>query len=277
MSQAPQALLPTELQARLDRLRCTLRVAGPSCIAVSGGVDSRFLARVAWTGGLDAVAVLFVGPHISPADHAYALEWLRRSGHPFHVVPVDPFTSREVSANTRERCYYCKRLLFAQLAAVAAARRCAFDGSNASDACSFRPGRRALAEFGIRSPLAEAGLFKPDIRLLARAIGLDWPDQPSRPCLLTRIAYGLPPSRELLARIGAAEDALAALGLIEYRLRVTGQDSVRLQLTNAEKPRWDSAAAQARAVLETYGLGQAELCWSEELSGFFDREPEKSG
>ena len=205
---APAQALPQELARRL-------RALPPLVVAFSGGIDSRFLSHAALLSGCDVLAVHARGPHIPAGESAHALAWARRRGLPLLVVDFDPLSLPEVATNSRQRCYACKTGLLAAigaaLAEVGQQGRIVCDGSNADDLVAFRPGLRALQEAGVVSPLAESGMDKAAIRAAARATGLDDPDQRARPCLLTRLAYGLEPDADVLARLAAAEEALAGL------------------------------------------------------------------
>ncbi len=96
------------------------------------------------------------------------------------------------------------------------------DGTNCDDLNDYRPGLRALSELGVRSPLAEAGLTKADVRVLAGRFCPDFARKPAMACLATRIATGTPVTREALDRIDQAETALRRLGLQQVRVRDHG-------------------------------------------------------
>ena len=134
----------------------------------------------------------------------------------------------EVAANPADRCYHCKRALFTRLtaAAVADGFPLVLDGSNASDDASDRPGMRALAELGVRSPLRECGLTKSQVRAMARQADLPVWDKPSYACLATRVPAGTPLTAAGLARVERGESALMALGLSDFRLRLRGNEAL---------------------------------------------------
>ena len=182
------------------------------------------------------------------------------------VVPKEKFIQWAV--NSRERCYACKRALMRRLReALAAAGGCRIlcDGSNADDLTAFRPGQRAVREAGVLSPLALAGLHKQELRDLGAAWGLDDPQQAARPCLLTRLAYGMHPEPVLLARLAAAEADLAALpGLGDFRLRLTPEPVLQAAVLP------DGLRPQVRQVLDAHGFGGAGMVEGA-VSGFFDR------
>ena len=207
---------PEDLPKELTRI---LRDLPPLVVALSGGIDSRFLCHAAQLCGCDVLAVHARGPHIPAGESAGALSWAQRRGLPLLAVDFNPLPLPEVANNSQERCYACKTGLLAAIGAALAQAgqqgRTLCDGSNADDLNAFRPGLRALKEAGVVSPLARAGMSKAAIRAAARATGLDDPEQRARPCLLTRLAYGLEPQREALVRLAAAEDALAALTLAD--------------------------------------------------------------
>ena len=214
-------------------LASLLRELSPIALAFSGGLDSRFLAHAARLSATDIHLFHATGPHVPAAESAQAKTWAEARGFGFTAVPADPLELSEVRAGIRERCYFCKRLLFTRLGAAAhehfSGRATLCDGSNASDRLLFRPGLRALKELEARSPLADADLDKTAIRAIAAASGLDDPNQQARPCMLTRFAYDLAPSHEALAAVAEAEQRIAALlrplfplGLPDFRLRMVG-------------------------------------------------------
>jgi pyridinium-3,5-biscarboxylic acid mononucleotide sulfurtransferase len=257
-----------------DALLELLRGLGPMTVACSGGIDSRFLAHATLRAGVPVQLVHVGGPHVPPADTAYVLDWAESCGLAVRVLRLDPLALPEVAAGGRDRCYACKSFLFSRIKAVASGRVC--DGSNASDATEFRPGRRALQELAIRSPLAEVGLTKDMIRSLARETGLARPDQRSAACLLTRLPYGLAPDRTVLARLaageGAVEEALCAAGHAEapFRLRLceTGAFELHLGLRS-------SSTELLRALemaLCSAGFPRTPVLCMEAVSGYFDKK-----
>lgn len=249
-------------------------------VAFSGGLDSRFLCHMALRAGCDVVALHGAGPHVPAEESAAAQAWAEARGLKLITFTYDPLPLPEVAANSRERCYACKRALIAAMRAALAARgeegRVLCDGGNADDQRAFRPGLRAVAEGRVRSPLAEAGLSKGEIRELARATGLDRPDQPARPCLLTRLAYGLAPDATLLARVAAAEAGLAALDAADVAAHGPDAGFGEFRLRLAPGPVLQCGRLPQRLVgsveniLAAQGLAPFELREGEAVSGFFD-------
>jgi uncharacterized protein len=235
-------------------------------------VDSRFLAHAALRAGTVPELVHVRGPHVAPAETAYALRWARRQGLEARVMDLDPLALPEVAAGDRERCYACKSFLFRRIAGCARGALC--DGSNASDAEQFRPGLRALRELGVLSPLAEAGLTKDDIRRIGRQTGLEWPDQQSRACLLTRLPYGMPPERGLLDRLAEGERVVegilhqAGLADAPFRLRIRDTDSYELHVAVASLP--VHVIEQLIGTLHGVGFPSSRVRCMSAVSGYFD-------
>ena len=242
-------------QTRLDALLTLLRDAGPSAVAVSGGLDSRLVASLALMAGVDMVCVHFAGVHVARAETEGAVAWLRSVGARHEVLEVDPLAHEAVAMNRRERCYHCKRGLFEAMAAQVPGR-VLMDGSNVSDRSGYRPGLKALAELRVRSPLAECGVDKAGIVELARHVGLSEPEQPSTPCLLTRLPYDTEVRPDLLERIASLEAECRAAGFTQFRVRLV--DGSPLLFAH---PRHKALATPL------------PVRWTETLSGYWDTLP----
>lgn len=241
-------------------------------IALSGGIDSRFLCHAAQLSGASPLAVHVAGPHMPPAESGFARAWARRRGLNFREIAFDPLAVPEVRRNGRQRCYACKSALFAAIFAQVRPDKAqtVCDGGNADDFRTYRPGLRAVAEWGVRSPLA--GISKKMIRSLARRTGLDFPEQKARPCLLTRLAYGMRPDAATLARLAGAEGDITGLfadisaaDRPDFRLRLTPEPV--LHLTRALPQRDDAI----RSILQKHGFGACHVAVLTDLSGYFDR------
>lgn len=268
LTDAAQAKGLPQAQVLPQALARRLRAMPPLVVAFSGGIDSRFLSHAALLSGCDVLAVHARGPHIPAGESAHALAWARRRGLPLLVVDFDPLSLPEVSTNSRQRCYACKMGLLAAiglaLAQAGQQGRVLCDGSNADDLVAFRPGLRALQEAGVVSPLAESGMDKAAIRAAARATGLDDPDQRARPCLLTRLAYGLEPDADVLARLAAAEEALAGLEASHVSEKFSAAKAAGLAAGHGGAgatggPHGESVAGQADAEKNLLSLGDLRL------------------
>jgi uncharacterized protein len=207
----------TELNSRLKALE---RVA----IACSGGVDSTFLLAAALEvlGPEKVLAVVVDHPLMPAGDVDTALEVIRGMGSEPLLLRMDPLSIAEVAGNAADRCYHCKKEIFAGIRAEAARRgyESVLDGSNADDPLSYRPGMKALEELAVLSPLRDAGMTKELIREESRRMGLATADRPAAPCLATRFPYNTPLDLGHLAMVDRAETALKERGFKEVRVRM---------------------------------------------------------
>jgi len=210
---------------KLDRLKRILAELKTAVLAYSGGVDSVFLAAVA--GEVlkdDLLAVTADSPTYPPEELRFARKAAAHLGLRHLVIKTAELKDKRFSSNSSERCYYCKRRLFAELRRLADARgiKYVIDAANISDNADYRPGNRAKKEFFVRSPLQEAGFNKEDIRRASKKMGLSSWNKPAMACLASRIAYGTPLRAELLARINKTEQFLGRSGLPGARVRHYG-------------------------------------------------------
>jgi len=217
---------PTNLAAKADRLRAIVREIGSCVVAFSGGVDSALVLHVA-TEELGACALGVTGRSESLAEREYAgaLAFAGTAGARHEVVETRELSDPQYAANPVNRCYFCKSELYGKLREIAAQRGFAaiVDGFNLDDEGDWRPGRKAAREYGVRSPLAEAGFTKADVRALARELGLDIWDKPALACLSSRFPYGTPITLELLRRVDRAEQAVHDAGIRICRVRHHGE------------------------------------------------------
>jgi uncharacterized protein len=214
------------LAAKEQHLRTLVRGFGRCIVAFSGGVDSALVVAVAARElGDDALAVTGVSPSLPRAEREAAAGFALAAGARHELLDTHELDDPNYASNPANRCYFCKSELYGRLQRVAAAGayRVVADGLNADDLLEIRHGRRAADEVGVRSPLAEAGLTKDDVRALARTLGLDVWDKPAAACLSSRFPTGTAITLELLERVEAAERTLAEAGLREFRVRHHGE------------------------------------------------------
>jgi uncharacterized protein len=236
--------------AKEDRLRAWFRERGSVAIGYSGGVDSAYLAAVALRElGADRVlAVIGRSASYPESQWASAREVAATIGLSVLEIGTDELEDPRYAANPSNRCYFCKSELWSKLVRVAAERGIdtVIDGTNADDLTGHRPGATAAREQGVVSPLAIFEFSKDEIRRRSRALGLPTSEQPSSPCLSSRIPYGTPVTVGRLRRVEQAEAALRELGVVgDLRVRHFG-DLAKVELTPSEIARWTLPDARAQ-------------------------------
>jgi len=227
------------LKAKLQALEVEIGRYPSALVAFSGGVDSTLLAYVAGRVLAGKVWLVTAESSTYPVEEREEARRLAQDfALPHLIVRSEELEIPEFLDNPPDRCYYCKRELFAQLVRIAKERGLAvvFDGNNASDLSDFRPGRRAVEELGVVSPLERAGLTKEDIRALSRHFDLTTSEKPAMACLASRFPYGERITREKLDRVGQVERALRRMGFTQLRVRSHG-DLARLEFESGEMQR----------------------------------------
>lgn len=207
-------------------------------IAYSGGTDSTFLLKVAADVlGNKAIAVTASSETYTPQELRDAKKNAEAIGAQHIIVYTDELDDPNFSSNPPDRCYYCKRELFTKLTELAKRHRLntIIDGSTCDDEMDFRPGMRAVTEFGVKSPLQDAGFTKEDIRTLSKKMNLPTWDKPPLPCLSTRFPYGTQITKEKVMRVGRAEEFLAGFGIRQLRVRDHG-NIARIEVLRADMP-----------------------------------------
>ncbi|OLP16723.1 TIGR00268 family protein [Leptolyngbya sp. 'hensonii'] len=201
-------------------------------IAYSGGIDSTLVAKLAWDVlGDRALAITANSPSLLPEDLEDACIQAAEIGIAHEVIETHEMANPNYRANPVNRCYFCKSELHDTLQPLALQRGYPYvvDGVNADDLQDYRPGIQAAKERGVRSPLAEAGLSKAEVRELARQLDLPWWDKPAQPCLSSRFPYGEEITVAKLQRVGRSEYHLRKLGWRNLRVRSEG-DTARIEL-----------------------------------------------
>jgi len=224
------------LDEKLESLKQIIKSLESVVVAYSGGVDSTFLAKVAYDVLDDKALAVTIKTEVHPDwEFEEAVEIAKKLGFNHDTVEASALDIQQFEDNPPDRCYYCKKEILAILKQVAEKRglRCIIEGSNLDDLGDHRPGMRALEEAGIRSPLKEAGLTKADIRSLSRNLGLPTWDKPSFACLASRFPYGAKITRENLKIVDTGESILRGLGIRQIRLRHHG-DIARIEVPESD-------------------------------------------
>ncbi len=228
-----------DLREKAARLEADLRGLGSLLVAYSGGTDSAYLAYAAHRVlGKQMLAVIADSASLPRKELAAALEFAAGQGIPVHILHTEELDNPAYVKNDAQRCFHCKDELFTQM--EAARRELGFAhlayGMNLDDRGEFRPGQQAAKLHGASAPLAEAGLTKAEIRMLAREAGLSLADKPASACLSSRLEYGRPVTAEALAQVEQAEDALHAMGFRRVRVRHHGE-LARVEIAREDLPR----------------------------------------
>jgi uncharacterized protein len=256
-----------------ERLKAHLRtqVPGGVALAFSGGVDSTVLLAVLRAlrdeTGFPLLAVHFQSNLQTPDERAEAERLAAQQGVELVVLDFDPLAIPGFADNPPDRCHRCKRRLFQSFVEFARRRGLAavFDGTNADDAQQHRPGRRALAECGVRSPFEDLGIGKAQVRAMAAWLGLDVATKPASPCLATRFPYGARIDAQALERVAKGEGELRALLGAGGNLRLRVHDDLaRVEIDSAAMPAALEKRASIAAALRALGFKYVAL----DLDGF---------
>jgi pyridinium-3,5-biscarboxylic acid mononucleotide sulfurtransferase len=220
------------VELKLEKLRNLFVEMEQALIAYSGGIDSTLVAKIAYDVlGNRALAVTAKSPSLLPEELADAIEQANSIGIAHQIVETHEMDNPNYSSNPVNRCYFCKSELHDTLKPLALKLGYLYviDGVNADDLQDYRPGIQAAKERGARSPLAELGITKLEVRAMAKSIGLPWWNKPAQPCLSSRFPYGEEITILKLNRVGRSEIYLRRLGYENIRVRSTG-DTAKIEL-----------------------------------------------
>lgn len=215
----------TVLKGKIQKLHELIAKEEKVLIAFSGGVDSSLLAYICRDLLRDRACCVTIRADNLSQEELKSVESFVCSHQMKHCfLDVDIYENSDLLCNEEERCYHCKRQFFQEIRKLAERNQIEtiYDGSNADDRLDYRPGMRAALEFGVKSPLLEAGFTKQDIRNYSRQLGLDTAEKEAMPCLITRIPYGYPVKSDQLRRIEQAETFIRSLGYCQVRVRAYG-------------------------------------------------------
>ena len=218
---------------KLEQLKELFTEMDQALIAYSGGVDSTLVAKIAYDVlGDRALAVTAVSPSLLPEELEDAKIQAATIGISHKIVQTQEMDNPNYTSNPVNRCYFCKSELHDTLKPLALELGYPYvvDGVNADDLHDYRPGIQAAKERGARSPLAEIGVTKAEVRQISQQLGLPWWDKPAQPCLSSRFPYGEEITIAKLQRVGRAEIYLRNLGWQNLRVRSEG-DTARIELS----------------------------------------------
>lgn len=222
-----------ELDVKRPRLLALIAGYESCAVAFSGGVDSAVVAKAAQLAlGCAAVAVTGTSAALAAGELAEAKSLAQLIGIRHVVLATDEFADPQYVANNADRCYHCKSELYTQLGRRTSELgvRVVVNGANADDLGDYRPGMRAADEHAVRSPLAECGITKAEVRALAAEWDLPIAEKPATPCLSSRVAFGVAVTPERLAMVDRAEQVLRSLGFRELRVRYHADDMARIEV-----------------------------------------------
>ncbi|MBX3423799.1 MAG: ATP-dependent sacrificial sulfur transferase LarE [Pirellulaceae bacterium] len=257
----PQALtVPDELAGQLISW---FDPAQRFVIALSGGVDSAVVAAAAVHAKVAVVVVTARGPSVSRTDLTDAERLAAALGVEHQWLETQEHLSPDYRRNDAKRCYHCKSHLFAAIERKFADSAIILTGTNRDDLGDYRPGLEAARQAHVRSPLAELGLGKNEVRLLAEYWQLDVADKPASPCLASRIAYGVEVTPERLRRIELAEMYLKELiGVNDCRVRLHAGELARIEVATSQLAKLVEVRAQLVKRLQEWGFRYVTIDWN---------------
>ena len=249
--------LPPELESKLGRLKEYIGSLGSLAVGFSGGVDSSFLLAAAHDVlGDKVVAVTGADASVPERELKEAKAFCSERGIKHIICTVDPLKEEGYRYNGPDRCYFCKHGIFTEVKRIADEYGIEHmaEGSNMDDIGDYRPGLRAAADLAVKSPLREAGLYKSDIRLISKFMGLPTWSKPAYACLASRFVYGEEITEEKLHMIDRAEQFLIEHGFFEERLRMHGK-MARIEVPPADIARLASDGIREAVYKELKTIG----------------------
>ncbi len=220
------------IKEKKEKLISMLKQFDSLLVAFSGGVDSMLLLAVAQEALKEKLVAVTAKSQVHPLrEFDSAVDFVKRSGIRHMVIESSEMDMPEFVVNNRDRCYVCKKNMIVELKKIAQELKIKTiaHGVNLDDLDDYRPGLKAALEMDVKSPLADAGLSKKEIRELSKEMGLPAWNKPSQACLATRIPYGSVITVEDLKKIEKAEDFILNLGFRSCRVRLHG-DTARIEI-----------------------------------------------
>lgn len=250
----------------------SLKELSPFVIAFSGGVDSTFLTAAAQKAGADFEAVTVNTPFVPDREINEVEKIVKNLDFAHREIKIGLSKLDEALKNNPERCYHCKKVIFSKIREYAE-DKIIIEGSNLDDSSDYRPGRRALKELSVKSPLLDAGLYKKEIRELSRAMNLSTWDKPSLSCLATRISYNNKITADRLEKIELAEELMMRNGFVNFRVR-DHNNLARIELGSSDREKILDIELMDKISdrLQKLGFQYVTLDLSEYKSGSMNKE-----
>ncbi len=258
-----------QIEETVDRVLSFLKGFDGCAVAFSGGVDSAVVAKAAQLALKDrAVAVTAVSPSLAAEELSTSRQVAKIIGIRHEILQTRELENPEYSANSPRRCYHCKNELYAQIHKNMGRWHTdvMLNGANLDDCEDYRPGLEAAADWNVRSPLAECGLHKADVRRLAKYWELPVWNKPATPCLSSRIAYGEEVNEDRLAMIDRAEQYLRKAGYGTVRVRYHKGDLARIEVPGDRVGELGDPKTRERLITEFHKMGFRYVCL--DLEGF---------
>ena len=251
-----------DVETKYALLKENIKNYGKIAVAYSGGLDSTFLLKVCHDVLGDNVIAVSIRTDLQPVrEYLGSEEFVKKEGIKHFILKFNDYTLPCFKNNPPDRCYYCKKEILLRIINVATNEGITtiVDGSNMDDLCDYRPGRRALTELHIKSPLLEAGMTKKDIRVLSQKLGLYTWNKLSPACMASRFPYGTAITPERIAMLNKAEQVIADLGFTQFRVRLH-DEVARIEVINDEINRFFDYDLIQTVVKELKKVGFSYVC-----------------